>query len=276
MEGNVELSKITKLSTTTAKRTVNLLGLSGAGKTYQYRSLHEAGRRVLVASTEKKLATIADLEPEVWPIESFDWPLLPSELQAVSALFNAGSWDKVSDLVRLYKYLQTPDHPYDVCYLDSGMRLAEDMAEWFTRNTLTKQGEVDSLRGYGVFADKINTAFKAFMKLADPSVTAKPVHFIVTWGVEWVLDIEGRRLLQPIVDGKKFSPKIPYLFDDVIYLDTQRQSDGTFARMAGLCQTDRYYAKVSSGIVKLPPVVKDFNLHNFLCKFEAPPKAKGE
>ena len=229
-------------------------GESGTGKTDQYRALRKAGFNPLYASAEGKLATIADLEPDVWPIKSFDFPLTPSDSQLIKA-----SGYGTSDMLALYHYLKNEDHPYDCLFMDSGMRIGEEMCLWLTKTTMSEKGNVDALRGYGLFADKMNMAMKAFHSLTDVGCK-KPIHFVVTWGVAWSQDMYGRRKVQPIVEGKKFLPKLPYIFDNVFYMFGKEDvsEDGKSSiirRYMGTTPTDTYYAKYSGGGVELPDVI---------------------
>lgn len=253
-------NKIIKLSPDVrSKMTTLLTGASGTGKTYQLRTLLEGGLKMLVLSSEKKLPTLQDLEPDVWPIHSFDFPRTVSEKRAMLA---AGA----SDMMEVLDFLRNDEHEYDVVALDSGMRYLDDMAQYILNSTFSAGGALDKKTGYGVFAEKANEMFKVLVSLADVS-NRRPVHVVVTFGVEVGNDWQQRRKITPIMEGQKFGPKLPYLFDNHFYLRKHEQDKKvTYHMCTG--GDGEFDAKYSSAVVKLPAVIEDPNLYRVLCKLE--------
>jgi hypothetical protein len=249
-------SEIIKVQKQASKRSVLLTGPSGTGKTYQYRTLVEGGRRGLYVDVEKKIPTIADLEPEMWPIHNLDMPLTPTDKQEMLA---EGS----SDLIKVFDYLRTADHPFDFVYFDSMMR--------YGKKLLHKLKHEDKLGGYdlwGFYGYKLGKALEVLVSLASVE-QAKPVHVVATWGVKIGKDWRDRRLEQPIVDGKMVGPDIPYYFDDVIRLSREEDAetgDNQFYAYTG--GTAEFSAKISSGVVEIPQKIEDPNLHRILLALE--------
>src|SRR6185436_5974545 len=77
-----------------------LKGLSGSGKTYQYRTLHEAGMKILLADVENKPKVIEDLKPDIWLIRAYDFPVSAEEKGVMLS-----STGKGSDLMRMFDFL---------------------------------------------------------------------------------------------------------------------------------------------------------------------------
>ncbi len=229
------------------KKSTLLLGPSGTGKTFQCGTLIEGGMKTLYASVEQKLASIEALSPDVYPIVNCDYP--KDSIQANSTK---------SDLYELVKFLQTPDHGYDAVCLDSGMRFGDELLKILKK----------TMSGYdlwGAFAEKFEAAMTGLTKLTSVEATKSPVHVVVTMGVEMGLDWKQRRTWQPLLDGKKISPRLPYLFDNVLVL--MRREDADKGNLEWVCYTagtDEFDAKVSSARVKLEPVIRNPNLCTIL------------
>lgn len=253
--------QIIKVSAEDGKRTVLLTGASGTGKTYQYGTLVRGGWRGLYADVEAKLPSINELEPELFCIRNPDFPLTPDQK---SAMLRTDS----SDLLTLVQLLKSSDHPYDFLYFDSMMRYSDHLLS-FLRHT-------KGLTGYdlwGAFGEKMKTVLIAILGLTDPKLP-KPVHVIATWGVEMGLDWRGRRMEQPLVDGKVVGPRIPYFFDDVIRLAKEEDAeDGTVEFLAYTSGTPEFVAKVSSGTSKLPAKITNPNLFNMITALTKPKPA---
>lgn len=235
-------SRIVK-PTPTRKQSTLLVGPSGVGKTFQCGTLISGGWKTLIASTEQKLATIEALVPDVFPVKSFDFPKDITE--------------KVpSDLKDLVEFLQTTEHGYDAVCVDSGMRFADELLK------LMKKKHT-GYELWGFYADKFEAAMSALTKLTSPE-SPVPVHVIVTMGVEMGMDWKGKRSWQPLLDGKKAAPRLPYLFDNVLVLMKRDNADkgGTDYAMytAG---TEEFDAKVASR-VKVAPIISNPNLYELL------------
>lgn len=236
----------TKCSTTMLK------GESGVGKTRQIGTLIEGGKKVLLLSVERKASTIQHLNPDLVVIEKYDFP-------ATRAQAEAGTLD--SDLWEAIRFLRQPGHGYDVVALDSGMRYFDEMA-----NLL--KTKLSGFEMWGAYADKGDAAIKKLSELADGNVTPDPVHVIITWGVEMGQDWKGQRRVIPLMDGKKLSPRIDYLFDNVLYLAKKEDAQaGRVDYAIYTAGTEEFTAKVSSA-VKLPTIITNPNLFHILLAIE--------
>ena len=231
--------------TTGGKRAMLLKGPSGVGKTFQFRKLHEAGLKGLVADVEAKPATIEDLDPDVFLLRALDVPTTPMEKQHMLA-------DGSSDFMRLVEYLRSDDHDYDFVYFDSLMRYADVLVDYLK--------DVRGLTGFdlwGALGKKMKIALRMLVGLTSVEFP-KPVHVIATWGVEISTDWRGRRFEQPVIQGKMVTPWIDYMFDDVIRLAKEENAEtGDVRFIAYTGGTGEFDAKVSSGAISLPQKIED-------------------
>lgn len=259
------------------KRKILGMGLTGSGKTNMAKHLVEAGYGVWVISTENKLETLRPvrknplLSPllKISTVKTFQFPRYPSEFQAAAA-----DPDNASDLFDLCRRLKAGDHQSDVVFVDSGMKLVEEAMRFYTTNTVNDRNTVDTRAGYGEFGHRMNLFFDYLLSYSNPANTPRPVHVIVTWGVERADNGNEKRQLNPIVDGAMLGPKLPYKFSDVLYLAAKEGGEDTLW-CAGLRQTDTYFAKCETGGVKLPAVIVGFNVAQLLQMLghEAPKRA---
>src|SRR3990172_9603930 len=228
------------------KTTTLLMGRSGVGKTYQYRKLHEAGFKILVIASERKLLTIAGLKPDIVMIDNFDFPTSKGEVVQ-------------SDLLDVFNYLRTPGHKYDLVFWDGPMRWSEDLSDYLS--------SVKRLSGYdlwGIFAKKVEKALKHFTLLADPA-SPVPVHVVATWGVEHDKDWQANKSAVPIIDGQRVKPRISFWFDNVLYVE--KLDDviiGTSKFVLNTTGSGRFEAKISIGALKFDAVIENPNLAEIL------------
>lgn len=234
-----------------SKRSILLKGPSGTGKTFQFRKLHDSGMKGLYACVGEHVGTLDGLTYDHWPIDKVDIPLSPSEKQPAN-----------QDFIKMMDFLRTPDHGYDFVFFDSLMNFSDELLE-LLRGT-------HKLTGYdlwGIFALKMKMALKLLVSLTAPTQSA-PLHVIATWGVEVDQDWEGKRAIVPLIDGKKVGPRIDYAFDDVLMLRKHQDAQsGEVKYIAYTGGTHEFDAKVSSGVVKMPTVWADPDLHKMLVKF---------
>ena len=194
-----------------SKRMILILGDSGTGKTYQFRTLVEAGLKCLYVSTEMKQSSISDLDVETFHVKTFDFPETPKEKAALLRT-------KQSDVMELFDALRTEEHGYDVVYFDSIMRYASKMFDYLKSKVVAQSGEADTRKAYLIFGNKMGAFLETLGELSNGGTAKQPVHFVGTWGVEIGQDWQGRRQIQPIVDGKMTGPTINYAFDEVLMM----------------------------------------------------------
>lgn len=232
-----------------ACRTVLLKGASGTGKTYQFRTLDAEGMMGLYVDVEAKLASIKDLDPPLWWIRKPDVPLTPSDKTSMIA-------NGTSDFIMLCDFIRGGKHPYDFVYFDSLMRYASKLVDY-----LRYDKNLTGFDLWGAFAQKMKKMLELLTSLASAE-HPRPVHVIATWGVEIGQNWEGKRAVQPIVDGKVVGPLVDYFFDDVLYL-TKREdpTSGKVEFMAYTGGTHEVSAKVSKPpSAKIPHIIADPNL----------------
>ena len=230
-----------------------LLGASGRGKTFQYRTLVDAGYKPLYLASEKKAGTIADLNPDTIVVGKPDYPIREQ-----------GAAAGESDLFDIFQWLLTGKHDYDVVFWDGPMRECEDL--------LTYLKEVKNLGGqdlWGAFAEKCEKMVKKYISLTNPSLP-KPIHVIATWGVEKEKDWTGTIGVQPLVDGQKFKPRMPYLFENILGLDRVMDPvSATEDYVMYTMPTKGMDCKISAGGIKFPAIIKQPSIGAILRRLEA-------
>jgi hypothetical protein len=250
-----------KIVTGTAlqRRAVLLKGASGTGKTYQYRTLVAEGYHPLYVDVEGKMPTIEDLNPPKWAIRHLDVPLLPTE---VERMIQADQ----SDVAALVRYIELGQHEYDVVYFDSIMRYAEDLAAY-----LRYEKKLTGYDLWGIFAEKMRWVTKQITRLTSAT---KPVHVVVTTGVELSTDWQGQRAVVPLIDGRAYAPRIDYYFDDVLYLSKRTNAASQLPEYVMYTQgTAEVPAKISSGGETVPPLIVNPSLGKLLRQLEAHKRA---
>ena len=239
------------------KRATLLVGPSGVGKTHQCRTLIEGGMNVLYVSTEMKQASISDLKFDTFHVKTYDFPISAEEKTRLTRTNG-------SDVIDLFDFLRKEDHGYDVCYFDSIMRYARKQFEYLRNTVKSKGGAPDTLRAYGLLADKMQAFLDIISQVTNGGTAKHPVHFIGTWGVEIGTDWQGKRRIQPIMDGKVVGPVIDYHFDDVFMLGCDEDiSSGDQSFVLSTMGTKEYDAKRSSHI-KIPARISNPNLFNII------------
>jgi len=240
-----------------SRRMMLLEGPSGVGKTHQARTLIEGGMKVLIASTERKLSTIKDLAPDVWPITDFDFPVTGEEK---TRILKGGQ----ENVIALFDYLRDSEHKYDVLFFDSLMRYAWKLFELLRSTTKNKEGKMDTLKAYGIFGTKMKVLLDLISSLCDSTGSKRPVLFVGTWGVERGQDWQGRSQVVPVVDGKTTGPLIDYHFDDVLML--RMESSGREKKYTMHTAGEAgFAAKVSKPAgVDVPSVIEDPNLFKLI------------
>lgn len=243
---------VVKVKRHQGKRSILLMGPSGTGKTYQFRTLIEGGMRGLYVDVEAKLRSIEDLEPEAFFVRALDMPLTPKEKASMIA-------SGASDLIQLFDTIRFEEHEWEFVYFDSLMRYGDHLL-----NYLENTRGISGFDMWRMFGKKMSRMLVTLCNLSSPEYK-KPVHVIGTWGVEMSTDWRNRRFEQPVVEGKMVRPRIPYYFDDVLRLAKHENAEtGDVAFIAYTGGTSEFDAKVSSGAIKLPPKILDPNLFEII------------
>lgn len=234
------------------KQTISLMGPSGTGKTEQIGRCIQAGLKTLVVSTESKLSTIAHLNPDVYVVENLDFPRSGGDIGTIK-----------SDLWELVRMLRKPGHGYDLVAMDSGMKYAAKLLDHLKYGVKLTGFEL-----YGGFGERMLKMVEKFKELADGTVTADPVHFVMTFGVEMGQDWKQRRAMLPLLDGKMVSPRLPYEFDHVLMLAKKEDAAGVTKYAMYTAGTEEFDAKVS-GPVKFDSPIIDPNLGDVIKRIAA-------
>lgn len=192
------------------KRAVLVTGDSGTGKTHQFRKMVEAGFKGLYATTENKQSTIGDMEVPTYFIKNFDYPQDFKERKKILSIPGSA--------LELFQALKTEDHGYDFLYFDSVMRYGSKMVNMLLNRVANSDGAADTRKAYYFYGKKMKAFLDDISELTSGGTAKHPVHFIGTWGVEIGQDWQGKRRIQPIVDGKMVGPEINYAFDEVLML----------------------------------------------------------
>jgi len=273
-------------------RLIKLDGPSGVGKTWQARTIIQGlpelgieGLRTLVATTERKLKTLEDLEGK-FDYYVIDWCDYPDPRDAprddrVGKRYTDFINDPRRNLFKMFWQLRNEEHPYECLYIDSGMR-------WSVKLLFEITGvndNPDSRSDYIPFARRMKLMLDHLASLTEGGTkSGKPLNVVMTFGVDPEVDpIEGIKKVMSAVDGTKIAPVVNYYFDDVFSLRTALEADsnvpGGFRtvytlRTAAQPQVD---AKVSSAVA-LPPVIASPNLFKIMCildgKLEMPQVAQ--
>lgn len=230
-------------------------GRSGSGKTYQFRKLVEAGFTPVYATTENKYGTVKDLltPQNFFEIKNPFFPLTVSEKQSTDGKYK-------SDLIELYDILRSPTNPFDLLFFDSGMFYLQDLLKHI-ENAM----KLAYPANYAEFGKRSDHWFRKTSELVSPR-WPKPVDVIITWGVERDVDWTGKRTTQPIMDGKRTKPMVPFHFDHVVYLESRyvAGAEGMEKEFVMHTQgTDEFEAKVSSP-TRFEPVIVNPDLGQVL------------
>lgn len=185
-----------------------IYGASGAGKTTSLASVEG----VIVLSSEGGLLSVQDA----------DLPYV--EVTDLATLQEAYAWLAGSDEAK----------QYNAVALDSISEIGEVVL-----NAEKKQTK-DPRQAYGALAEQMGDLVRAFRDLPGK-------HVIMTAKLDKVQDEQGRILYSPGMPGKSVGASLPYFFDEVFALRSERAQDGTVTR-SFLTSTDGLWvAKDRSG-----------------------------
>lgn len=148
------------------------------------------------------------------------------------SLVDCANVNKVEDFFQVYRWLNSNPDAYDWVCIDSISEIADVcLAQELEKNR-------DARRAYGEMASVMLRGLRAFRDL--------PCNVYVV-ASEKRKDDDGRLTSAPDTPGNQLANKLPYLFDEVLYLHVHRAEDGEIKR-ALLTQHDGVHiAKDRSG-----------------------------
>jgi len=230
---------------------IALVGIPGAGKTSQIRTLHAAS--TLLVDTEAGDLSILDwagdtLRPRSWP-EFKDLVVFlagPSPSASPEQAFSQAHFDhvcqKYGDPAQLAKY--------DTYFLDSLTVLSRMCLAWCKTQPAAfseKTGKPDTRGTYGLLGTEMIGALTHLQHVRDK-------HVIYVCILEEKLDDFNRRIYQLQLEGAKTSAELPGVLDEVITLAILKADDGTPYRafVTGADNTWGFPSKDRSG--RLDPI----------------------
>ncbi len=230
---------------------VALVGIPGAGKTTQIRTLNTAS--TLLVDTEAGDLSILDwagdtLRPRTWP-EFKDLVVFlagPSPSASPEQAFSQAHFDhvcqKYGDPQQLAKY--------DTYFVDSLTVLSRMCLAWCKTQPAAfseKTGKPDTRGAYGLLGTEMIGALTHLQHVRDK-------HVIYVCILEEKLDDFNRRIYQLQLEGAKTSAELPGVLDEVITLAILKADDGTLYRafVTGADNTWGFPSKDRSG--RLDPI----------------------
>ncbi|MCZ4128585.1 ATP-binding protein [Stutzerimonas balearica] len=241
---------------------VALVGVPGAGKTSQIRTLNAAS--TLLVDTEAGDLSILDwagdtLRPRTWP-EFKDLVVFlagPSPSASPEQAFSQAHFDhvcqKYGDPAQLAKY--------DTYFVDSLTVLSRMCLAWCKTQPAAfseKTGKPDTRGAYGLLGTEMIGALTHLQHVRDK-------HVIYVCILEEKLDDFNRRVYQLQLEGAKTSAELPGVLDEVITLAILKADDGTPYRafVTGADNTWGFPSKDRSG--RLDPI-EDPHLGKLIAK----------
>lgn len=235
-----------KIETTTALKTkgVNFLvyGASGVGKTYLCSTLPKP----LIISAEGGLLTLSfcdipfitvktptDIEEVLMYLENVPRVKELKE-QIESKTFKTLSPQQQESIKEQFQVLEYLSGFETIC-LDSITEIAEVILS--NEKTNSKDGR----QAYLVMGDQINTYIRRFRDL--------PFNTYFTAKLDKMQDEMGKVLYSASLPGKKTSGNLPYFFDEVFALRTEKAEDGSVRRMLQTTDDGIFNAKDRSGVL---------------------------
>ena len=189
-----------------------IYGSAGVGKTM---ACTTSGERTILLSAEAGLLSIRNTKADI-------------------AIHEVHTIEDISDA---YLYLQDNDEFKTIC-IDS----ISEVAEVCLAEELKKSA--DPRKAYGELIQKMTNLIRAFRDLPGRDV-------VMTAKLERVLDDSNRLLYAPAMPGAKLGAALPYLFDLVMPLRVEKDTQGDLQRW---CQTGgdgSYIAKDRSGRLEM-------------------------
>lgn len=203
-------------------------GKAGRGKTY----LCSTAPNPIIISAEAGLLSLAKFSIPVIEIKTVD------------------------DLLECYRWVteSVDAKQFETVCLDSITEIAEVVLA--NAKKLVK----DPRQAYGELIERMNETIKSFRDLPGK-------HVYMSAKQEYVKDeSNGRMAYGPSMPGQKLSQQIPYLFDELFQLDTNKTSEGVGYRYLRTAADFQYDAKDRSGL--LAPI-EEPNITNIINKILA-------
>ncbi len=193
---------------------IALFGESGVGKTFQIASLD----RPFIISAEKGLLTLKRLGVDFPYIEVHSFEELCETYTYITAEENIGTWQTL--------------------VIDSVSEVAEVVLSDY------KKTNKDPRKAYGDMMDDVMDAVRGFM-----NIEGKDMVFIFKSGR--IADADtGRTTYSPYTPSDKFAAKMPYLFDEVLALRSQKDADGNIQRYIQTVNDGNWNCKDRSGMLE--------------------------
>jgi hypothetical protein len=190
-------------------------GAAGVGKTRLSATTGDL-ENTLILSAEAGLLSLQEFDIDVSVVRSID------------------------DMREAVKFVRSEESKYTWVIIDSLSEIAEVCLD------KEKAENKSALQAYGKMGDTMIKLVKAFRD--SPGIN---IVLIVKEGAD---DDEGRLLHKPSLPGKRLSADIPYLFDEVFAMRTERDGDGGVKRFLQTINDGHYDAKDRSG--RLDPIEK--------------------
>ncbi len=159
--------------------------------------------------------------------------------------------NSVADVNEVHRFLTTQKHKFKWVILDSITEIAE------TCLATELKADPDPRKSYPAFQGEMTTIIKKFRDLSG-------MHVMMTCKQVRSQDADtGITRYSPLMPGNKLGPAIPYLFDLVMALRVEKDSDGKLVRILQTYQDLKYEAKDRSGVLEQ---FEEPNLENILNK----------
>lgn len=193
---------------------IALFGESGAGKTFQIASLDSP----IIISAEKGLLTLQMLGVDIPYIEVHSFEELCEAYSYITAEENIGTWKTL--------------------VIDSVSEVAEVVL------ADNKKTSKDPRKAYSDMMDDVMDAIRGFM-----NIPGKDIVMIFKSGR--IADADtGRTAYSPYTPSDKFAAKMPYLFDEVLAVRSQKDADGNIQRYIQTVNDGNWNCKDRSGILE--------------------------
>lgn len=142
--------------------------------------------------------------------------------------------NSISDLREAYLYVRDSDE-YSWIILDSISEIAEQVLAYEKAQTK------DPRKAYGELAEQVTALVKGFRDLPGKNVV------MVAKAERQKDELTGAVLVSPSLPGTKLGQGLPYLFDEVLYMRSDRNAEGEITRFLQTFPDFQATAKDRSG-----------------------------